>query len=374
MYAPGPSVAPPSAGTPWNDCTTPLAVVDSYFTAAFLQGNLSKAMTYTVNDASFAFSWQSATPGLEALGFRSNYTGKTALYDFFGTVLPPLNDAAGQSTFGFGPQSVPDPVLSPFIGGGTGFQTLATRCNVAGAPDVIIKTWKEVSIYRPTSGVVDDGINTAVYTMADTGSGPPTIQTVDVYVSTLSYYNAFDLTGAAGCAASSAPGRRLTDTPSVQSRPEPPFAAGAELRTASRVDSYPTPSRRQLQSGQPGSLGSCSNSIDLVDAYLLAAFAHGNLSAASGYTVADSSFRFRWLSTTPGLEALGFRAQLGGSGALNSFFSKVLSPLNDASGQTTFSFGAQAVPTSVQTPFAGFQTLGVRCNVNGAPDGVLSIE
>ena len=50
-----------------------------------------------------------------------------------------------------------------------------------------------------------------------------------------------------------------------------------------------------------------------------------------------------------------------------------LPPLNDASGQTTFSFGAQAVPTSVQTPFPGFQTLGVRCNVTGAPDGVLSI-
>uniref|UniRef100_A0A7S1G286 SnoaL-like domain-containing protein n=1 Tax=Bicosoecida sp. CB-2014 TaxID=1486930 RepID=A0A7S1G286_9STRA len=105
----------------------------------------------------------------------------------------------------------------------------------------------------------------------------------------------------------------------------------------------------------------CGAQQAIVDEYLFAAFAHGNLSHAMKYTTNDDSFYFHWMSTTAELEKVGFAHTLSGANALFTFFGAVLSDVS------SFSFGPLPDPSVTQTPIPGMETLAALCDDGAAP-------
>jgi len=74
---------------------------------------------------------------------------------------------------------------------------------------------------------------------------------------------------------------------------------------------------------------SCADQKTALNNYLVAAFAHGNLTEAASYTTNDDSFELHWWSTTAGLEKIGFAPTYTGPQALFKFFGGVFSVVKD---------------------------------------------
>ena len=231
-------------------CKSTIHIVDSYLLTAFGEGDIAGAKAYTVNNTNFTFSWSSTTPGLEKYGFEKKFRGAHALDEFFGTVLPTVTD------FSFAAVSPSTTPQSPF----DGIVTLGSRCNVDGARDVVVKTWKEHSTVLRTGNLVDNAVNVAVYTFDETSK---LIETIAVYVETPEYISAYE----------------------------------------------------------PSNLDACQNQLDVIDNYFLQAFAYGSISNAMKYTVNDASFTFEWMGSTQYLRKYGFNHTYTGPDALTQFFS-----------------------------------------------------
>lgn len=326
-------------------CAHQQDVLDAYLTAAFLHGDVAAAMNCTVNDASFRFSWVSTTPKLEALGFKHTLMGTSALGTFFGAVFQQVaNFTFAAIPDASAPQS-PIPLL----------ETLATRCT-PGAPAIVVKRWYENSdVINPgasASGHVRGAENTVVYTFDSTGDK---ILSADVFVATPKYLEAFGEDTPSPAAAARA---ARTSEESIRARSlrgsesEPDATRSAATRTAA-------PSATGTHSAT-GPID-CPDAQAVLDDYLFAAFAKGNVSEAMRYTVNDESFVFQWASTTPRLQALGFAPRLTGTSALGVFFGAVFQDVTD------FGFGDIPDAGAPQSPIPKLETVATRCTGEGPP-------